>query len=94
MFVGVKHQISDPQTFFGIAKQALGSLPQGVTLHLGLPNDSGSSCICVWEAPSVDVVRNLIEQNMGHVSTNEYFEIKNAMGVSTMALGIPGSVAV
>ena len=90
MFIGVKHQISDPETFFGIAQQAADNLPAGVKLHLGLPNEDGSSAICVWEAPSIDTARNLLEEAVGHVSKNEYFEIKNAMGESTKALGIPG----
>ena len=88
MFIGVKHQISDPKTFFENAQAAMPNLPAGVKLHLALPNGDGSSCICVWEAPSVEAVSNLLEGAVGHVSKNEYFEITNAMGDSTKALGM------
>jgi hypothetical protein len=83
MYVVAKHQISDPARFWAAAQEATPRIPEGVTLHSVLPNTDGSAAVCLWEAGSLDAVRDLVESAVGAVSRNEYYEVdsKNAMGL-------------
>jgi hypothetical protein len=81
--VAVIHSISDPDKFWGSADES--EMPEGITLHSALPNGDGSRAVCVWEAESLDDVKQLVEDTVGDVSDNEYFEI-NAQN----AQGLPG----
>lgn len=36
--------------------------------------------MCIWEAASVDEVRNLLEPLIGRISRNEYFPVENREG--------------
>jgi hypothetical protein len=33
--------------------------------------------VCIWEAASVDALRNLLEPLIGRTSRNEYFAVEN-----------------
>jgi hypothetical protein len=62
------------------------TLPSDVRLHQVLPNADGSASVCLWEAPSVDQVRRLVEGAVGPFSSNTYYEV-----AQTGAVGLPGS---
>ena len=81
MHVVAIHSISDPEKFWGTAGSA--ELPDAVKLHSALPNDDGSRAVCLWEADSVDAVRRVVEDSVGDVSENEFFEVnpQNAQGL-------------
>jgi hypothetical protein len=81
MHVVVIHSISDPDKFWSAA--GAGELPEGVALHTSFPNDDGSRAVCLWEADSLDEVRQTVEGTVGDVSNNEYFEVNasNAQGL-------------
>jgi hypothetical protein len=66
------HDISDPDRFWGAADPA--AIPPQVTLHATYPRGDGSRAVCLWEADSVDTVRDLIESVAGDSSRNEFFE--------------------
>jgi hypothetical protein len=83
MHVIAIHSISDPQTFWDAAENS--EIPDGVTLHSALPNGDGTRAVCVWEADTVDRVRETVEGTVGEVSTNEYFEVN-----ADNAQGLPG----
>ncbi len=89
MFVVVQHQITDPGTFFAAAQEGMANLPANLRLHHVLPNAEGSRSVCLWEADSIDAVRNFVEPAVGNVSRNEYYEV-NAPG----AFGLPQREAV
>jgi hypothetical protein len=36
--------------------------------------------VCIWEADSVEVLRNLLEPLIGRTSRNEYFAVENKEG--------------
>jgi hypothetical protein len=74
MYVSVVHTISDPERFWSAAES--GELPRGVTLHSSYPNSDGSRAACLWEADSVEAVKEVIEGTVGEVSSNEYFEVQ------------------
>jgi hypothetical protein len=83
MFIVIQHQISNPEKFWGLAKEATSTLPGGLKLHYTLPNADGSKAVCVWEANELNTVKELVDGLVGQFSKNEYFavEAKNAMGL-------------
>src|SRR5687768_15856886 len=83
MYVVVQHKISDPATFWSMAKETLSSMPEGLQLHQSLPNADGSQCVCLWSADSVESVQDFIESGVGHISSNDYYavETQNALGL-------------
>jgi hypothetical protein len=79
------HDISDPGRFWGGADAS--ELPPGITLHSSYPRADGSRAVCLWEADSVDAVRELIDSATGDASNNEFFEVDtrhaNVLGLPT-----------
>jgi hypothetical protein len=73
-YVVAIHDISDPDRFWGAAGSA-GELPPGIALHSTYVRDDGSRATCLWEAPSVDAVRQLLDATVGDSSRNEFFEV-------------------
>jgi peptidyl-tRNA hydrolase len=77
MHVSVIHRISDPEAFERAEQQALeAGLPEGFSLPIHAANLDHSTVICIWEGPSVDAVRDLVESVVGPYSQNEYHEVE------------------
>jgi len=77
MHVGVIHRISDPQAFEQAEQKALeAGLPEGFRLPVHAATRDHSTAICIWEGPSVDAVRDLVESVVGEYSENEYLEMQ------------------
>jgi hypothetical protein len=77
MYVGVIHRISDAEGFQQAEEQALDAgLPEGFELPVHAANSDHSLGICIWEGPSVDAVRDLVESVVGEFSENEYHEME------------------
>ena len=77
MHVGVIHRISDPDGFQAAEHQALeAGLPEGFRLPVHGETPDHSTANCVWEGPSVDAVRDLVESVVGEYSENEYHELE------------------
>jgi hypothetical protein len=66
------HDISDPDRFWSGADPS--KLPPGVALHATYPRADGARAVCLWEADSVDTIRNLVDEVAGDSSRNEFFE--------------------
>ncbi|HET6273987.1 MAG TPA: hypothetical protein VFG32_13495 [Bacteroidota bacterium] len=83
MYIIVEHEISNPKTFWEDAKSGLADLPSNLKLHQSLPNREGTKAVCLWEAASVNEVREFVEGAVGAVSNNAYFAVEagNAMGL-------------
>ena len=83
MYIVVKHNISNPAKFWETAQAAIPTLPKDMKLHSTLPNHEGSNAVCLWEANSIDAVKEAIEPLLGQISRNEYFEVdaKKAIGL-------------
>jgi hypothetical protein len=81
MFIAVQHTITDPESFWSAAGAA--SLPAGLTLHHTFPAPDGGRAVCIWEAATVEAVRNFLEPAVGRVSRNDYFQIENREGMGT-----------
>jgi len=78
MFVVVQHTISDPAVFWNSADP--NALPGNVKLHHTFPTPDGTRAVCIWEADSIDAVRDILEPLVGGVSRNEYFQVENREG--------------
>jgi hypothetical protein len=84
------HDISDPDRFWNAADPS--TIPPEVALHATYPRDDGSRAVCLWEADSVETVRNLIESTVGDASQNEFFEA-DPQHAGARGLSAPGAVS-
>jgi hypothetical protein len=86
MYIIAEHEISNPKSFWEIAKRETANLPSNMKVHQILPNKEGTKAVCVWEAAKVDEVKAFVEKSVGHVSRNTYFSIEtaNAIGLPTL----------
>ncbi len=77
MHVGVIHRISDPEAFQRAEQAALDAgLPEGIRLPIHAETPEHTTALCIWEGPSVDAIRDLVESVVGEYSQNEYFEVE------------------
>jgi len=77
MHIGVIHRISDPDGFEQAEQKALeAGLPEGFGLPVHAATPDHSTAICIWEGPSVEGVRDLVESTVGEYSQNEYYEVE------------------
>ncbi len=91
MFISVIHRVSDPDAFWASAASASEKLPPDCKLPQYVTGNDRSTTICLWEAPSVEKVRDFVEAHLGHVSKNEYIPIdpSNSAGLPTTAVAAP-----
>jgi hypothetical protein len=88
MFISVIHRVSDPDAFGAAVATATPKIPTDLKVHLTATGDDGSTVICLWEASSVDKVRDVVEAHLGHASKNEYIPID-----PTKSMGLPTTAA-
>jgi hypothetical protein len=82
----VQHNISEPATFWNAADPT--TISPELKLHHTFPTPDGTRAVCIWEAASVDALRNSLEPLIGSTSRNEYFAVENREGFAR-----PSSVA-
>jgi hypothetical protein len=76
MYVTAIHHVSDPQGFTKAEDEAIAAgLPEGFSLPIHAATHDHAVAICIWEGPSVESVRELVESVVGPFSENEYFEM-------------------
>ena len=77
MYVSIVHRVKDPEAMLsrgqGLADPS--HAPAGVVPRQFCPSKDLSAATCVWEADSVDAVRDYVESTLGDASDNTYFEI-------------------
>jgi hypothetical protein len=79
MYVLVQHTISEPGAFWNAADPRA-NLPPKLKLHHTFPTPDGARAVCIWEADSVNAVRDYLEPMIAKVSRNEYFAVENKEG--------------
>ena len=85
MQVVVIHRLSDPDGFYSTVEEALkDGPPEGLQLPAQARGTDGRTHVCIWEAPSVDAVRDAVEGLVGQYSDNEYIEAE-VQGLATSA---------
>jgi hypothetical protein len=90
MYVVVIHEINDLEAMMSRG-ESLGdprNAPPGVRPRQFFPSVDGSRATCLWEADSVDAVRDYTDSTLGDSSENSYFEIN-----SQHATGLPEAAA-
>ncbi len=55
-------------------------MPEGLGLPVHAATPDHSTAICIWEGPSLDAVRDLVESTVGEYSENEYYEVELEAG--------------
>jgi hypothetical protein len=80
MYIMVQHTISEPAAFWNAADPT--AIPPPIKLHQTFPTPDGTRAVCIWEAESVDALRNFLEPMVGRVSRNEYFLVENREGLA------------
>ena len=82
MFVLVQHRARDRKRFWSTAEEALSTIPENLKLHHSFAAKNGSRATCLWEADSVEAVRQYLEPLIGRFSTNRYAEAENREGIA------------
>ena len=87
-YVVAIHDIANPENFWSAADPST-DFPPGITLHSTYPRGDASKAVCLWEADSVDTVRQLVDGIVGDYSKNEFYEVDarhaNTLGLPTAA---------
>ena len=58
-------------------------MPAGLKVIHTFPSPDGDKAVCVWEAQSVEAVRNFLDPATAGVARNTYFEAPNKEGIAT-----------
>ena len=90
MHVSVHHTITDQQKWTQLTKNIMamveqGRLPQGLKGLMYLPSTDGRKATCLWEAPSLDTLKNFLDRETGTAARNDYFQVN-----TEAAFGLPG----
>ena len=91
MYIVVQHTISEPAAFWNAADP--NTISPEIKLHHTFPTPDGTHAVCIWEAASVDALRNLLEPLIGRVSRNEYFAVENREGFARPSRVAPAAEA-
>ena len=89
-YVVVHHRLTDAQTAFARGADLLegkGAAP-GVRVLQFYPSQDQSAVACLWEADSVDTVREYVDSTLGDSSENSYFAVD-----ADQARGLPQPAA-
>lgn len=86
MYVVVNHEINDAPRFWATAESATTGLPAGLKVIHTLPSPDGRKAVCVWEANTVDAVRNFLDPVTAGMARNEYFQVLNKEGIAIPTL--------
>lgn len=83
MFIAIEHEIHDPSKFQECTERVF-PLPDGLHLHQFFPASDMSRAVCLYEAPSVQQLREYIDGTLANASTQRYFQIAEGH-----AIGLP-----
>jgi hypothetical protein len=89
VYVVTQHTILDRVKAMEVS-QSLLTPPPGITLHLFLPDLGGSKAVCLWEADSVETIRDLVDGVLGPYAQNEFFPVHvwAAVGLRAATSGV------
>jgi hypothetical protein len=85
MHVVIQHRITDPEQFFaGDPEQVATGGPPGVRGRQFIVSQDKSAAVCLWEADSVESLRDYMDGLTGDSAENTYFEVDGEM-----SMGLP-----
>jgi hypothetical protein len=88
MHIVALHRITDPDRFYSMnAEEVAGGGPPGVQGRQFFPATEANTAVCLWEAPSIDSLRDYLDPATAGASENTYFEVdvERAMGLPEAA---------
>ncbi len=85
MYIIIEHEIGNPTSFWSAVKKT--AIPSNLKLHQSIPNGEGTKAVCLWEAATLEEVKEFVEKTVGKVSNNTYFAVD-----AENALGLPAAV--
>jgi SAM-dependent methyltransferase len=84
MYVVAKHQVEDAERFLALSQIAAEQAPPGVYGRQFYPSRDRTEAVCLWEADSLETVRDYLDSLVGEASENAYFQVG-----TDHAIGIP-----
>ncbi|MBM7571886.1 hypothetical protein [Aquibacillus albus] len=73
----VIHNIQKPEHFYNAVEAAMSlGLPEGFSLPIQARTSDHKKAVVFWEGPSLEQVKELVEQVVGEFSKNEYYEME------------------
>jgi hypothetical protein len=85
MHIAVQHRITDPEKFSSVdADEVIGGAPPGVHGRQFFPSRDRSVAACLWEADSIEPLRDYLDRVTAGMSENTYFEVDREL-----AMGLP-----
>ena len=88
MYFVVHHRVIDREKFLVTDPQDVaGDAPPGVQVHYFLPARDASAADCLWQAESLDILRDYLDPKLRGIAENTYFEVD-----SEHAMGLPETV--
>ncbi len=83
MFIAIEHEIHDPEKFRTCAEEVF-PLPDELYVHQFYPASDMSKAVCLYEAPSIEVLSEYLDGKLGEASTQHYFQV-----LADHAIGLP-----
>jgi hypothetical protein len=95
MYVIVQHQFKDQQKAFSRGERLIKNegAPRGVRGLQFYPSQDGSAATCLWEADSVESVREYVDSTLGDSSENTCYEVDANQAFAERPSGLPASPA-
>ena len=85
MHVVIQHRIKDPEQFFaGDPEEVSTGGPPGVQGRQFFVSQDRTSAVCLWEADSIESLRDYMDGLTGDSAENTYFEVD-----AEMSMGLP-----
>jgi hypothetical protein len=96
MYVVGQHRFKDPQVAFARGEKLIKGegAPAGVRGLQFYPSTDGSAATCLWEAESVEAVREYVDSTLGDSSQNTCYEVDADQAFAERPLGLPASPAI
>jgi hypothetical protein len=95
MYVIVQHQFKDQEEAFSRGERLIKNegAPRGVRGLQFYPSQDGSAATCLWEADSVESVREYVDSTLGDSSENTCYEVDANQAFAERPSGLPASPA-
>jgi hypothetical protein len=84
MYIVAEHRVKDPDRFWSASPQG----PGAPRLQAAYPSLDKAKGVCLWEADSIDALRESLDQLVGDAAENTFFEID-----AGSAVGLPEGAA-
>jgi len=77
VYVVVQHRFSNPEVAFVRGERLIKNegAPAGVRGLQFYPSRDGSVATCLWEAPSVQAIKEYVDSTLGDSSENDCYEV-------------------